>query len=234
MRLILATGVILAGLAASSAQADTAKFYSGGAGYIGPFNGAGTVYDSTKALPTNCPGGGSGCAGGPDIISTPQSFTTSVPITASATVGGAVWNDLQPNFGGLGVGLAVQGDAADQIDGTDILNLHFASSVTLTGIATLFDANHPPFGAGFPDNSNITGANSFLLNGVLTTFGAANMALLSLVGTDFTFQQALGQPAFYVSGLTYTVSNVPIPGAIWLFVTGLLGLIGLGRKKLIA
>ena len=105
MRLILATGIILAGLAA--AQADTAKFYSGGDGYSGPFSGAGTVYDATKGLPTNCPGGGSGCAGGPDIISTPQSFTTSVPITASATVGGAVWNDLQPNFGGLGVGLRI-------------------------------------------------------------------------------------------------------------------------------
>jgi len=30
---------------------------------------------------------------------------------------------------------------------------------------------------------------------------------------------------------TWTVSAVPIPAALWLFVTGLLGLIGLGRKK---
>ena len=42
-------------------------------------------------------------------------------------------------------------------------------------------------GLAFPTNSNITGMNTFLLNGVITTFGAANMALLSLIGQDFTF-----------------------------------------------
>ena len=230
MRLILATGIILAGLAA--AQADTAKFYSGGDGYSGPFSGAGTVYDATKGLPTNCPGGGSGCAGGPDIISTPQSFTTSVPITASATVGGAVWNDLQPNFGGLGVGLCITRRPKLIRSRALILStLHFASIVTLTGVATLFDVNHPPFGTGFPNNTNITGSNTFLLNGNPVTFGNANMALLALMGMDFTFQQIAGQPAFYVSGLTYNVSNVPIPGAVWLFASGIAGIGVLARRR---
>ena len=154
-----------------------------------------------------------------------------MPITASATVGGAVWNDLQPNFGGLGVGLASQGDQADQIEGTDTLKLHFASTVTLTGVATLFDVNHPPFGTGFPDNTNITGSNTFLLNGNPVTFGNANMALLALMGMDFTFQQIAGQPAFYVSGLTYNVSNVPIPGAVWLFASGIAGIGVLARRR---
>lgn len=50
--------------------------------------------------------------------------------------------------------------------------------------------------------------------------------------------QVLGDesPAFRLSNLTLTditknVSNVPVPGAIWLFSSGLLALIGFSRRK---
>jgi hypothetical protein len=220
--MLLAT---LAMLAAVPAKADSIKFFSGTTGYSGPFSGAGTVYQTIQNTPTACPGGGSGCAGGPDIISTPQTFSGGITATAVT----AVYNDLQPNFAGLGVQTASNPADTDQIDVGELLSIHFNSVVTLTGVATLFDANHTPFGPGFPDNSNITGANTFLLNGVITTFGNANMALLALTGQDFTFAAREGQPSFYLSGLTF--STVPIPGAVWLFASGIAGIAALTRRR---
>lgn len=220
----------LAMLAVVPAKADVFKFYSGGAGYAGPFNGAGTVYAATSGQPINCPGGGSACNGGADQISTPQNFTGgSANVTATANT--AVWNDLSPNFAGLGVGLLSQGSDADQISGTDLLTLTFNVPVRLTGVGTLFDLGHTPFGDGFPDNTNITANNTFLLNGVPTKFGDANSMLLSLIGTIFTFQQQAGQPAFYVGGLTYSVNQVPLPGAVWLFASGIAGIGVLARRR---
>ena len=70
--MVLAT---LAMLAAAPANADSIKFFSGTTGYTGPFSGAGTVYQAIQNNATACPGGGSGCAGGPDIVSTPQNFS---------------------------------------------------------------------------------------------------------------------------------------------------------------
>jgi hypothetical protein len=220
--LLLAT---LAMLAAVPAKADSIKFFSGTTGYTGPFSGAGTVYQTIQNNPTACPGGGSGCAGGSDIVSTPQTFSGG--ITASAVT--AVYNDLSPNFAGLGVQTPSNLADTDQIDVGELLTIHFNSLVTLTGVATLFDANHTPFGPGFPDNTNISGANTFLLNNVVTTFGNANMALLALTGTDFTFASIAGQPSFYVGGLTF--SAVPIPGAVWLFASGIAGIAALTRRR---
>lgn len=223
-------------LAAGPAQADSIKFFSGTTGYTGIFSGAG-VYDAIKNLSTACVGGGTGCSGNPDVISTPQTYDGG--ITASALVGGGVWNDLSPNFAGLGVGpLDGIPSSADQIEGTDKLNIHFNTSVTLTGIATLFVDPHKPFGTGFPEETDVTNANTFLLNGVSTTFLLVNTGF-SLFGQDFTFQQQAGQPSFYVGGLTWTTQctncenppGTPIPGAVWLFGTVIAGGAGYGRWR---
>jgi hypothetical protein len=216
--MVLAT---LAMLATAPAKADSIKFFTGTTGYTGPFNGAGTVYNAIQNNTTACPGGGS--CGATDVISTPQSFTSVGGQGLTATAVTAVWNDLTPPFGGLGV----QGsptDTSDQIDPGELLTIHFSVPVTLTGVATLFDPNHTPFGSGSP----LTG--SFLLNGVATTFASANMAML-LLGplTDFTFGAIAGQPTYYVSGLIF--NPVPIPGAAWLFASGIAGIAALTRRR---
>ena len=211
-------------LATVPAKADSIKFFSGTTGYTGPFSGAvlSTRRSKTPRLPVLA--AAPVVPEVPDIISTPQTFSGG--ITASAVT--AVYNDLSPNFAGLGVQTVGNPGDTDQIDVGELLTIHFNSAVKLTGVATLFDANHTPFGPGFPDNS-ITDANTFLLNGVSTTFGNANMALLALTGTDFTFAAIAGQPSFYLSGLTF--SAVPIPGAVWLFASGIAGIAALTRRR---
>ncbi|MEJ1374111.1 MAG: hypothetical protein Q2484_15595 [Candidatus Sedimenticola sp. (ex Thyasira tokunagai)] len=55
------------------------------------------------------------------------------------------------------------------------------------------------------------------------------------LGGDFTLRFAEVDNQFYlnqgIDNVSIKVSSVPIPGAVWLFGTGLVGLIGLSRKK---
>ena len=142
LKFLLAAGCVAA--LGSSALADTAKFYTGMSGYGGPFNGAGTVYAATSGLGTNCPTVGVCNA---DNVQATEIFATSVQVTATAGTGQQVWGDFSPAFGGLGVQTTALGSSDDdQITGGEVLHLHFASAVTLTGIGTLFDPAHAPFG----------------------------------------------------------------------------------------
>jgi hypothetical protein len=229
-RVLIAAGLLAA--AGSTAQADTmVKFYNDGSGYSGPFNGAGTVYNALSnpgTLRAGCGAGSTTCTptSGNDIISSTVVFTgTGAGITASSA--GSVWWDLSPPYGGLGVGTGsgTANSADDQINLGEILRIHFASTVTLTGVATLFDSAHATFGTNYAAStvpnkdllicivascSTPSGANTF-------TFGAANTkGGLSLTGTDFYFavDGNTGQGIdYYVSGLTYRAVPGPLAGA---------------------
>jgi hypothetical protein len=219
-KLLLATAALLA--LSSGANADVIKLFSGGSGYTGPFSGAGTVYNTIITTPgvlQSCANGG---ACNVELISTPQTYGSGVDgLTASASggTGFKVWDDTSPNFGGVGVGTGdtTGSDNNDNINGTNVLTLVFNSSVTLKGVATLFDPAHGPFG-GNP----LT--DSFLLNGNPVSFANANNQLLALTGTTFTFQENGSNAAFYVSGLSFT-PGVPEPST-WAMM--LLGFVGLG------
>ena len=217
----------------SSAEAATVKFYNGGTGYSGDFSGAGTVYNATEGLSTTCPTTGS-CSS--DNIQTSETFNLAGGLSLTATAsdtnvtGVKAWDDLSPNFGGMGVGTGnTGGDQDDNINGTNILTLTFSSPITLTGVGTLFDSGHAPFGNGSP-TSGTTGF--FLLDGVKTSFSSANDNSLSITGTVFTFEEdTSNDPTFYVSALDY--SATPLPAAFPLFATGLgaMGLLGWRKKR---
>ena len=114
------------------------------------------------------------------------------------------------NFGGIGAGpLTGLPSDADQIAVGDTLTIHFSVPTELLGVATLFSGQHTPFGnmpgGGTYDNTNVTGAMTFKINGITESFGLANAGLLVGLGivTDFTFTAIAGQPEFYVSGLSF-------------------------------
>ena len=235
MKLLGATVAAVIGLGAFAGVAHAqsfAKFYVGGTGYTGPFNGAQTVYDQTKGLGTNCPTVGT-CSS--DNIAPSLTFNSAVGITAT---GANVWGDFAPNFGGLGVGgVGTSADAADdQIEGSEVLRLHFGSAVQLLGVGTLFDAGHTPFGTNFATGSLVGATNTFLLSTDGTTFnpvtfGNANNTdggafNLTFTGQDFYFMQAANQPEFYVSAVSFSpLSATAVPGPI--AGAGLPALIGL-------
>lgn len=217
----------------SSTKAATVKFYNGGTGYTGDFS-TGTAYDATKGASTNCPTTGSCTA---DNIQTSLTFDLAGGLVLATTasdanvVGGVkVWDDLSPNFGGLGVGTGSRGDDQnDNINGTNILTLTFSSPITLTGVATLFDSGHGTFGKGSPTSIK---TGFFLLDGIKTSFSSANDDLLNLTGTVFTFDEnTSSDPTFYVSGIEY--SSTPLPATLPLFVSGLgaMGLFGWRRRR---
>jgi hypothetical protein len=221
-------GLLALGSSAEAATTYYAKFYNGTTGYTGTYDGSGTVYANTENLSTNCPSVGT-CSS--DNVTTTQTYNgLAVGITAS-TNGTKVWDDLTPSFGGLGVGTGSPG-SSDNIGGTDVLTLTFASKVTLTGVATLFDSAHAPFGYTLDPSTSY-----FLLSvdgGSFTQilFSNANNQLLSITGTVFAFKEASWQPEFYVSALSYEkVSTTPIPGALPLFATGFGGMMGLLRWR---
>jgi len=223
--LVFIAGLLVAFSPSAEAATVYAKFYNGTTGYTGPFNGSGTVYAATQSLSTNCPSAGS-CS--VDNITTTQTYQGLAVGITSSTNGTKVWDDLTPTFGGLGVGTGSSGtDTNDQIDGSNVLTLTFASAVKLTGVATLFASAHAPFGPGDPT----TGSFLLSVNGGSFTsilFSNANNALLNLTGTVFAFKEAAWQPEFYVSALSYQkVATTPLPGALPLFATGLGGVMGL-------
>jgi hypothetical protein len=242
MRYLLATTALAALALAAPVSADAAtvlKFFSGGSGYTGAFSGSNTVYNSIVTIPVTQTCANNAVCGSlaNDPISASQTYGAGTSGLTATANGLNVWDDISPNFGGLGVGTGetTGTDTNDNIDGSNLLTLTFNTRVTLTGIATLFDSAHGDFGGGNP----LTG--SFLLGvdggaAVSTSFASANLALLSLTGTVFTFaENGTGNPTFYVSGVSFnsgqSLTPTPLPGALAMFGGGLLGLGALLRRK---
>ena len=224
----------LVALGSPASAATFIKFYNGSGSPTaptGPFTGAGTVYNDTKALATNCPTG-SGPPCGNDVLSTTMTFQGASAAGLTASVNNyQVWDDLSPNYGGLGVGTGSSGsDTDDQINGGNILTLTFTNKITLKGVATLFDTNHAPFGGNPLTDSFLLSVDGGAF--IAVTFANANNELLNYTGNVFAFEQKWWNAEFYVSALEYT-SATPIPAALPLFATGLgaLGLLGWRRKK---
>ena len=104
----------------------------------------------------------------------------------------------------------------NQIDGPEVLHIHFANTVTVTGLATLFAPAHADDGKfGNVAIGDIDGSDTFLFsqNGTTfnsVTFGNANTFHgVNVSGQDFYFKEdGSTQPQFYVSALTYVTGTV--------------------------
>ena len=94
-----------------------------------------------------------------------------------------------------------------------------------------------------PDRFYLSGSNSPDTTGAITELTAYYQQLSELVvGKEFSFKEtaSTGEGAAYLRTTLYgtvtlvnvtNVAPVPVPAAVWLFGSGLIGLIGIARRK---
>ncbi|MCK4494082.1 MAG: hypothetical protein KAU26_08500 [Methylococcales bacterium] len=104
----------------------------------------------------------------------------------------------------------------------EVLKLSFAGKEVIHQIE-FHDANH---------DFNFTGDVDISVDGgSFVTYALEHVLDLNLAGTDFLFRNGnVGASAgeqFYITAINTT----PIPAAVWLFGSGLMGLVGMKKKK---
>ena len=110
----------------------------------------------------------------------------------------------------------------DNTTAGEVLKLSFKEKEAIHQIE-FHDANH---------NSNFTGDVDISVDGGnFVTYALTHILDLNLTGTDFLFRNGnageTGGEQFYITAINTT----PIPAAVWLFGSGLMGLVGMKKKK---
>jgi len=159
------------------------------------------------------------------------------PSSASASTGGTV------NFG-------IEGSNFDMVDGS--FNLSWDSSVLAYNGDFAFDAGLTPRDAFFdlidpsvPGVLSIGWTTGFglalVFDATPRAIGSLSFTMIGGPGSSSTLTMATGLLAFTaaIGGPTITMNYVggvatnpvPVPAAVWLFGSGLLGLVGVARHK---
>ena len=130
-----------------SANAGTLKLYSGSGLPAGSptFTTDGTsAYAIVNGGNTACSGGGGGdCSGNADVNAVTITLPGSITAKGTGPTGTGAWYDLQPNYGGMGVGpTSANPSDADQIAVGELLTFTFLGNVKLLGVSTLFADDH--------------------------------------------------------------------------------------------
>ncbi|MEJ0005160.1 MAG: VPLPA-CTERM sorting domain-containing protein [Steroidobacteraceae bacterium] len=114
------------------------------------------------------------------------------------------------------------------------LNTNFAGANSVEGASPSSAGIWDITGASQIYNWNGGGPTSELDSAVT---GTGSQALYDMTGTGSNaIKLALvtnGSVAFSEAGLTFTANAVPLPPAVWMFGSGLLGLVGVARRKVI-
>jgi hypothetical protein len=138
---------------------------------------------------------------------------------------------LDSGNAGLGVCQQLNGDndqckvgSDDNVTFDESLKLVFDQSVTISE-TTFLNGQH---GTTFTGNFDLS-----IDGGPVTTIALANIFSTPLTGTEFIFSNPItgGAPGeqFYISSLD--VTPVPVPAAVWMFGSGLIGLGRFARRK---
>jgi hypothetical protein len=169
-----------------------------------------------------------GGAGGLNAGS-PSYAVTSTGGTFNATIGGLTGNDLSNMSGTIASELNTINGLINSPTATSLLGKDDSS----------FGNSFAPFQTN-TDQSNWGGSTGQVATAGLTASGSKGSLLYAFtasntsVGTQATFTQKY-DVSLTTSGLTYTaVTAVPVPAAVWLLGSGLLGLAGVARRKSVA
>jgi hypothetical protein len=124
------------------------------------------------------------------------------------------------------------------INTAQLLNTNTGANPDVLATAAAGAANWDPTA----DNTGTNNAANWYLNGPtndVTGLGSAKLYGVTAVGSNSTNLlgvSVLGNVSLTAAGLVFSTATapVPLPAAIWLLGSGLLGLFGIGRRKAIA
>ena len=168
--------------------------------------------------------GAGGYGGGNDDISTICRYYNSTTHAASLTVGDTDFNNIDLILNEVWVG-QFNGDGYSQILMNGIAS---ASSLGWVALELQFQETGRYFPALWPSEEDI----NVSLSGV--PYIGCISTDCSISGPAITFLMITGDQYQVKSALTdfeLKVSSVPVPAAAWLFGSGLIGLIGIARRK---
>ncbi len=120
----------------------------------------------------------------------------------------------------------------DNVTYEETLKLVFDQKVTID-TTTFVNGNH---GTDFARDSDFTLS---IDNGAAVSYSLINIFEMDLTGTTFEFYNpnsgggstVSNNQQFYIN--TLDVTAVPVPAAAWLFGSGLIGLVGIARRRVV-
>ena len=150
--------------------------------------------------------------------------------TANELTGAVINPYLDAGNAGLGACKVVTNSAQcnpssdDNVTSGEVLTLTFDQMVKITS-TTFINGGH---GTSFNGTFDLQ-----IDGGAVTTYNLTNLFNMELTGTEFAFSNTNVNTAneyqFYIQ--TMDVQAVPVPAAVWLFGSGLIGLVGVARRK---
>jgi len=112
------------------------------------------------------------------------------------------------------------------------INFHFDSTINFNAITIYADDFNGYSGVSQPTSVTINGTTFLVANHAGADPFAISLTNLNLNTSDLDITIHRGNSWVFVSEVTFDgVSAVPVPAAVWLFVSGLIGLLGFARYK---
>ena len=156
-------------------------------------------------------------------------FLSYLPASAvAATIFAPTDGNVNFLLGDLQGGTLAMFDESDQSYQGDSINIPLASTV---GIFGPVNGNNDYLATNSLGDSplTLTGSNHFILGLNLNGVWLSNTSVFDQGANSYTVTFSNGGSLLMVD--TQVISAVPLPAAAWLFGSGLLGLVGLARRR---